>query len=341
MGFSELTIYFKALTPQSYFNMRILQITNNYPTNKFPISGIFVKEQIDSLNKVGITNDLFLINGRENGKLEYPKAIIKLRKILKKGDYKLVHCHHAFSAVIFALTGFSKKIPSVVSFQNDPADESKFNLFNWLKNEITVWIFKNNSIYADGKQGFYLPNGVDENFFKPISNVEACEELNLNANKKYILFVSSNFIREQKRLDIFREVVDILKNEDDSIEELHMINVKRDLVPYYHNAASIHLLTSDFEGSPNSVKEALFCETPVVSTDVGNVLEMLEGINSSFVSKTNQPFELATLCKKALDNKQVNNSRQIMIQKAYSMHDVAKRIIQIYDTAQKLFNYSE
>ena len=33
-----------------------------------------------------------------------------------------------------------------------------------------------------------------------------------------------------------------------------MINTKRSDVPYYFNARSVHLATSDFEGSPNSVK---------------------------------------------------------------------------------------
>ncbi len=62
----------------------ILHITNNYPTLKHPIFGVFVKEQIDSLNNLGLHNDIFFINGRENGKKEYLKSIFRLRKKLKK-----------------------------------------------------------------------------------------------------------------------------------------------------------------------------------------------------------------------------------------------------------------
>lgn len=55
--------------------MKILHITNNYPTQNHPIFGIFVKEQIDSLSNQCLENDVFFINGREKGKLEYFKSI--------------------------------------------------------------------------------------------------------------------------------------------------------------------------------------------------------------------------------------------------------------------------
>jgi hypothetical protein len=41
--------------------MKVLHVTNNFPTVKFPIFGIFVKEQIDSLTKQGIDNEVFLL----------------------------------------------------------------------------------------------------------------------------------------------------------------------------------------------------------------------------------------------------------------------------------------
>ena len=53
--------------------MKVLHITNNFPSEINPIFGIFVKEQIQSLNKIDDSNDVFFINGRENGKIQLPK----------------------------------------------------------------------------------------------------------------------------------------------------------------------------------------------------------------------------------------------------------------------------
>lgn len=84
--------------------MKILHITNNFPTKQYPVFGIFVKEQIESLSKLGVANEVFFINGREQGKKAYWRAIKDLRSKLKNGDYDLLHCHHSFSAIILFLT---------------------------------------------------------------------------------------------------------------------------------------------------------------------------------------------------------------------------------------------
>jgi glycosyltransferase involved in cell wall biosynthesis len=44
------------------------------------------------------------------------------------------------------------------------------------------------------------------------------------------------------------------------------------------NAADLLLLSSLAEGSPNVVKEALACNLPVVASDVGDVREVLDGV---------------------------------------------------------------
>ena len=312
--------------------MKVLHITNNYPTNEYPIFGIFVKEQIDSLTELGVTNEVFFINGREKGKIEYVKSIFRLRKFLNNKKYDIIHCHHAFSAVCFILSGYSRRFKTVISYQNDPSKEQGQNLYRFIRKNSDAIILKNNSSIVDNKTIYNQPNGVNTDFFKPMKRDVCKTKLSLSKNKEYLLFVSSNFIREQKRYDRFQNVLKILreKYQLNNIEELKLINTERSLIPYYFNAASLHLLTSDFEGSPNSVKEAMACNIPVVSTDVGNVKEMLSGVEGSYVASTENAEELAELVYKALNNKNNINSREVLIQKKLDIESVAKNIITIY-----------
>jgi glycosyltransferase involved in cell wall biosynthesis len=312
--------------------MKVLQITNNYPTENLPSFGIFVKEQIDSLTDEGIHNEVFFINGYEKGKKEYLKQILKLYHKLKFGKYDLVHCHHALSALTFALTPGSGKIPSIMSYQSDPVNEHGITLFNFLKKKIGFFIFKNNSKYIRelSNRAYYLPNGVNADFFKPIDKSESKLKLNLSPEKKYIIFTSSFLIRNVKRVDRFDATMKILQERypESNYEALKLVHVTRDLMPYYFSAADLHLLTSDFEGSPNSVKESMCCNTPVVSTNVGNVEELFSGVVNCFVADESTPEKLAELSHKAVNIQA--DIRNAIFEKGYDRKTVAKRLKKIY-----------
>lgn len=314
--------------------MKILHITNNYPTDKNPVFGIFVKEQIESLENNGLKNTVYFINGREKGKFEYIRSIFHLRNFLKDKKYDLIHCHHALSALCLILSGRIRKFKTFVSYQSDPENEQGSYIYKLIKHSFNAVILKNNSPVVDNQIVFYQPNGVNVDFFKPIDREICINRLSLSRNSKYVLFVSSNFNRKEKRYDIFQQVIQILKDKYNinNVEEIKLTNTERSLVPYYFNAASVHLLTSDFEGSPNSVKEAMACNIPVVSTNVGNVEELLRNVNGSYVAKTNEPEELADLVNKVLNETEKNNGREQLIKQELDIVSVAKKIKAIYNT---------
>lgn len=317
--------------------MKVLHLTNNYPTNSNPVFGIFVKEQIDSLIKLGVDCDVFFINGREKGKIEYLFQIINLYKHLSRNDYDIIHCHHSFSALCLLLTFKGNKFKKVLSFQNSPEKEIFNFIVSIFKKKFDALITKNK---LKSNYNFYnIPNGVNINFFKKINKKDALKKIGLSKDKIYILFVSSNFVRKQKRLDIFVKVIKILKEnfKIKNIDSLILTNVERHLIPYYFNVASVHLLCSDFEGSPNSVKEALSVGLPVVSTDVGNVKEMLVGLKNSYVSGSNNPQELAELVYKIIKKKSDNSMEGLdRIHKLkLDINSVAQKIKIIYENIIK------
>lgn len=311
--------------------MKVLHITNNYPTEKFPIFGIFVKEQIDSLSRIGIDNDVFFINGRENGKKEYINSIFRLRKHLKTKNYDIIHCHHAYSAVVLFFTFRSCRYKTIISYQNDPIKEGGSFLYRYLRLFSDAIILKNYDQKFVSKKTFYLPNGVDIDFFKPYDKHRCKIELNLNPEFNYILFMDSYKRRRQKRIDRFNETISILKQNGNplNVQPLILTNTDRQLIPYYINASTLHLLTSDFEGSPNSVKECLACNTKVVSTPVGNVEDLIGDVPGCYISPSFDPSSLAELVIKSIKFSDFQG-RSKLIDKNFDIESVALRIEKIY-----------
>ena len=291
-----------------------------------------LKEQIDSLTCLGLENEVFFINGREGGKKEYFKAVFRLRKHLAKNKYDIIHCHHSYSAFTLLFSGRILGNKCLVSYQNEPKKEGGRILFKILYKFLDLIILKNKSPEISLKKTFYLPNGVDTEFFKPSDRNVCKKQLGLEEKKKYIIFMDSNTKhRTQKRVDRFNETIKILKEKYllSNLEPLILTNVKRQLIPLYICASNLHLLTSDFEGSPNSVKECLACDVHVVSTPVGNVAELIGDVNGSYVSKTFDSEELAELTSKALNIKHYS-SRESIMKKGLDIKSVANKLLNIY-----------
>lgn len=328
--------------------MKILHITNNYPTQKNPDYGVFTKDQIDNLKEYGVKNKLLFINAKENGIVEYFRAIKKIRRIYK--NYDIIHCFHGLTLLVAFFVTFKK--PILISFLNEIKYENfKDNfytnklfvlLYNLiLKSKFVFAIFKDKiSIeHQNTNRSFYLPNGVNLQNFHVLEKEKVYDYLNLDPKKRYILFVSSkDKMRTQKRYDIFKSTIKILKKEYPkyNFEELIMSGVTRKDCVYYYNAASIHLLVSNYEGSPNSVKESMSCNTPVVSTDVGNVKKMLSGSINCFISEQD-PIVLAKYVVKALEQKP-QDLRYLLKKKRLTVEDKTLELISIYKKILKKYD---
>lgn len=314
--------------------MKILHITCNYPTQDHPVFGIFVKEQVESLRNEGLDCDVFYSNGKEEGGMKAHMASIKkVRKLLKEKHYDVIHCHHAISGLILLLAGGTIRNKCILSYQNDPTREfGGMSLFRLLYSTFDRIIIKNTSPLLNKKKVVYMPNGTNANFFRPISKDACREKLGWDKEKRYILYMDSNAgTRTQKRHDRYEEVLTLLKKDFDNIVSVELTNTPRIEIPTYMNACDLHLMTSDFEGSPNSVKECLCCNTPVVCTPVGNVPDMMGSIPGCYVTKSFTAEELASCVKKVFSSKEPFHGRELFLAQGYGIEDVAKKLKGMYE----------
>lgn len=314
--------------------MRVLHVTVNYPTREYPIFGIFVKEQVESLQKLGVDCEVFYCNGQNKGFKKHITYVPRLWWKVLTGHYDVIHCHHVLSAIILCMTGWPFFKKCIVSYQSKPEYEWGYKVFRVMRVLFSAVIVKFEPGQLAHRKIHYLPNGCNQDLFRPLNKNQCKKELGLDINKRYLLFMdSSKKPREVKRVDRFNDVVDILLQnyQHKYLERIILRNTPREQTPLYMNACELYMMTSDIEGSPNSVKECMCCNIPVVSTPVGNVKEMIGDIPGAYVSESFEPCELAELCDKVLNNTDPFDGRDRFLAKGYGIATVAEKLRRLYE----------
>ena len=105
------------------------------------------------------------------------------------------------------------------------------------------------------------------------------------------------------------------------------------------NAADCLLLTSWSEGSPNVIKEAMACNCPIVTTDVGDVNERLDGLDGCYVVRDNEleserVRELGNAIEKAIEFGKRTEGRKRLMEDELTIELTAKKIIKLYESIQ-------
>jgi len=90
-------------------------------------------------------------------------------------------------------------------------------------------------------------------------------------------------------------------------EKAHVLGMRSD-VPELLNAADVFVLSSDWEGNPLSVMEAMAAGTPVVSTAVGGVPELIEEGESGLLVPPGDARALGGAMQYMLKNPEVRTS---------------------------------
>jgi len=302
--------------------MRVLFVCSG--NSEFGISPI-VKNQGESLKKNGVELDYFTIKGK--GFKGYFKNILPLRKYLKNNNFDIIHAHYSLSAYVASLAG-SK--PIVVSLMGSDVQKKFFGCMILKLFYCIFWkslIVKSNSMKerVGIKKCFIIPNGVDFEKFKEIDKKITKEKINFNLQKKHIVFVA-NLDRHEKNFKLAKEAFNLL---DDKSVELNVIcEVPYEMIPYYINATDVLLLTSLWEGSPNVIKEAMACNCPIVSTDVGDVKEVIGDTKGCYVTSFD-PNDVAEKLRIALEFGKRTNGRENI--NYLDSNLIAKKIIKIYE----------
>lgn len=305
-------------------------------------ASIIVQRQAKSIADQGIDTVLFLIY--KGGFSGYLKSVPILRKELKSTQYDIVHAHYGLCGIIFLLTLVKK--PIVISFMGDDilgsvGNEKKYTFAGWIISIVNrvcarfVYNFSivkslqmRNKLLSDTSSAI-IPNGVDLEVFYPIDHQIAKEELELNMYQAHILF-ASNKMRDEKNFNLVSEAIELITN-----YECHLLNVyscnQTELNKYY-NAVDVVVLSSFHEGSPNVIKEAMACNCPIVSTDVGDVKWVIGETEGCYLASYD-PHDFAAKIINAIEfskTKGRTNGRSRIIELGLDDKTIANKIIEVY-----------
>jgi len=262
--------------------MRILVLTNMYPHRADASFGTFVYEQVRALRSLGVDMDVLFVNGRAS-RWNYLWAIERLWHQIHVVHYDLIHAHYVFCGLIALM---QRRLPIVQSFHG--AGEMvgyQGRLCKWLAPRVDQVIVT--SPGHKSQLGFagaeIIPCGVDMQLFAPQPRDEARAALGWPLQAQIVLWLGDP--RPEKRLDLVHAAYDHLRlRRPDTLLKV-VSKVPHGTVPLYLNAADALILCSDTEGSPVVIKEAMACNLPIVSTAVGDVPAVIQGVEGCYLAE--------------------------------------------------------
>lgn len=194
-------------------------------------------------------------------------------------------------------------------------------------------------------------NGVDTNIFKyseiAKKNIEA--ELQIKSNTKILLAVGRfhnaknypNLIQSIKILKEYYsnfvliiagdgELRPILEQQikDFYLEQDIILLGRRNDIPKLMSAADVFVLSSDYEGLPTVLIEAMACEAHVVSTDVSGAREIIHKYGN--IVPTNNPIALSESIFDALKLSNKNKDGAEYIRAKFDLDIISKQWLEIY-----------
>jgi glycosyltransferase involved in cell wall biosynthesis len=275
--------------------MKILTLTNMFPTSKQPYYGIFVQEQLDEIRSILSTGtvDCLFINGN-NMFSKYLLSVYALYKKLRQCKPDILHVHFGLTMLPVIL------LYPLLKYQNCKIALTVHGGDVVGHNRPVLWITRLGMYLSDvvicvseeitekvkqyTEHYLYLPCGISKEF-----KSAECDR------KKIVVFPSSPS-RHEKNYDLFCTIiakVEVRYQEEFKVELLE--NLSREEVANLLQRSACMLMTSDYEGSPQAVKEAILCGLPVVSTPAGDVPLLLERYDECVVS-TNEDELAEAVC---------------------------------------------
>lgn len=318
--------------------IRVLMITSAWPHRGRESTTHFVERQARFLKGAGVDLEVFHFQGLGRP-WRYLGAWLRARQRLALGRYDLIHAQFGQSGLVALPT----RLPLVVTFRgsdilgivsdNDGRYTAAGRVLQWASrlvarraDAVVVVSGHMKQSLPPGVSATVIPSGLDLSLFRPAPRDEARRRLGLPLDKPLVLFAGRpSHIRKRHALAL--QAMEILRRSVPA-ELIVAWGVPHPEVPLFMNAADALVFTSMQEGSPNVVKEALACGLPVVSVNVGDVAERLDGVQGCVLCPDERPETIAAGLERILkDGRRIDAAAAVA---GLDEHLQTARLIELY-----------
>lgn len=300
--------------------MRVLSVIPGVGTGS---DMIFARKQAESFADLGHDVSIYYVSERTSlpGVL---RSIWSLRRSIKDFSPDVVHSHYG------TITGFisvcASSVPVVITFRGsdlNPVPSGGFlrTIFGHLLSHLSAFFaagiicvsaeLKKRLIFGRSRS-VVIPTGVDTVKFMPLSQSDCRARLGWALDATVVLF-NAGKSPKVKRLDLAEISIAEAKKVLPAIDFVIMRgDVPPEEVPFYLNAADVLLITSDYEGSPTILQEAIATGLPVVTVSTGDAVERLHEVAPSQIVSRN-PRALASALIDVLKRKERSNGPVVAV----------------------------
>ena len=326
--------------------MRVLTVTNMWPSPARPASGVFTARQMRSLEDHGVEVDLLFVEGPRSALKAVPVYARAALRVLAlnfgRRRYDLIHAHTGHCGllaclqvrypVVLSYVGYDINPPAAGAHPRRRLEGAVFRRLSLLvAGSIAKWKRGYEQLPGPGRRRTtVVPNGIDRRLFAPSDRSEARRKLGWDEDRALAMFAADP-ARSVKRFPLARAAVEAARRKIPELELVVADRVPPDEMPVWMNAADVLILTSSTEGSPNAVKEAMACNLPIVATDVGDVRTMLEGVELCEVCEDDPNALGAALARVLQARPRRSNGRERTA--SLDLDVIAEQVLGVYERA--------
>lgn len=325
---------------------------------------------VDELQAAGIRVFLF-----PSSNLGIFRQVKKVKNFIKAEGINIIHAHLPWAGILGRLVGREIKLPIVYTEHNTWDRYNKVSYwFNKLtfkqqdvaiavSNEVALSMELNMMLFPLKRQGRLkiqnILNGVNTDYFKRDQQAALAIRKEYNIPHQAFVIGKVAVFRTQKRLWIWIEqALEILKEAPETHfllvgdgdwreqilsliqksnfkQNFHWVGVQKEVAPYL-SAMDLYMSSSEFEGLPVAMLEAMSCQVPVVATRAGGIGEAVTHGLEGLLCEVEEYHKLSELALKIIHVPSLHQAlafnARLRVEKDFSMKNMVTEIEQVYNS---------